>query len=57
MGDGIELWSRRAGRSLLTGAAMTGLAVARERWWLPPRVLVFLGVRPRWWTAASRPGG
>ncbi|MFH9861955.1 hypothetical protein [Streptomyces sp. NPDC017202] len=43
MGDGIELWLRRAGRSLLTGAAMTGFAVVRERWWLPLRVLVFLG--------------
>ncbi|MFJ4693016.1 hypothetical protein [Streptomyces sp. NPDC088766] len=43
MGDGIERWLRRAGRSLLTGAAMMGLAVAREGWWLPPRVLMFLG--------------
>jgi hypothetical protein len=42
MWDGIELWLRKAGGLLLTGVLMTGYAFARERWWLPWRVMVIL---------------
>ncbi|MGV9557380.1 hypothetical protein [Streptomyces sp. NPDC003522] len=41
MGDGIGLWARRAGRSLLTGAFMMGVSVVRTGWF-PMRVLGFL---------------
>ncbi|MFD9215210.1 hypothetical protein ACIOWI_31530 [Streptomyces sp. NPDC087659] len=43
MWDAIELWLRRAGGPLLIGAVMTGCAIARDRWWLPWRVVVLLG--------------
>ncbi|OKJ99499.1 hypothetical protein AMK26_26040 [Streptomyces sp. CB03234] len=42
MWDGVELWLRRAGGPLLAGVFVMGLAVAREHWWLPLRVLVLL---------------
>ncbi|MGA5423951.1 hypothetical protein [Streptomyces lavendulocolor] len=42
MGDGVELWLRRAGGPLLGSLFVMALAVARERWWLPLRVLVLL---------------
>ncbi|MHC3390384.1 hypothetical protein ACLQ2E_13090 [Streptomyces lavendulocolor] len=45
MGDGVELWLRRAGGPLLGSLFVMALAVARERWWLPWRVLV---LRPGW---------
>ncbi|SNT59624.1 hypothetical protein SAMN05216252_15630 [Actinacidiphila glaucinigra] len=41
MWDGIELWLRKAGGPLLMGLGVAGLALARERWWLPWRVAVF----------------
>ncbi|MFI2352923.1 hypothetical protein ACH492_39305 [Streptomyces sp. NPDC019443] len=40
--DGIELWLRKAGGRLLMGVLTTGYALARERWWLPLRVLALL---------------
>ncbi|WP_406002883.1 hypothetical protein [Streptomyces sp. NBC_00829] len=40
--DGFELWLRKAGGLLLMGVVMAGYAVARERWWLPWRLMVLL---------------
>lgn len=42
MWDGIELWLRKAGGPLLMGLVMAALALAREQWWLPWRVVVLL---------------
>ncbi|GGU32112.1 hypothetical protein [Streptomyces lavendofoliae] len=42
MWDGAELWLRKAAGPLLLGLFVMALAVAREHWWLPLRVLVLL---------------
>ncbi|MFD7446398.1 hypothetical protein [Streptomyces sp. NPDC059909] len=42
MWDGIELWLRRVGGTLLAGLLVTGWGLVKVRWWPPLRVAFFL---------------